>query len=327
MKAILFAENGGPENLSIAEVADPTIQPNEVLVAVVATSVNRADLLQLAGKYPGYGTPGEILGLDLAGTVIEVGAEVEGLAVGDNVCALVDGGGYGQLAAVPASMCLKLPSGMSFTKAAAVPEVFVTAFQALYWLGDLEEGDDILIHAGASGVGTAMIQLAKFSGARVFVTASANKHQRLYELGADVCIDYRKEDFADVILEKTDGQGVHLIIDFVGPTYAKQNFRCAATDGCVVLLSLLGGAAEEQVDLAQVLLRRLTLVGSTLRNRSADYKAQLLADFRDQVWPLFADRSLRAIVDTIYDWEDADDALKYMQSNANVGKIVICIGE
>ena len=327
MKAILYDKNGGPEALYLGEAPDPVIKPSEVLIANVATSINRADLLQLSGNYPGYGKPGEILGLDLAGTVIEVGAEVSGLTVGDNVCALVDGGGYAQLAAVPAAMCLKLPGNLSFTKAAAVPEAYIVAFQALRRLGNLQEGQDILVHAGASGVGTALIQLAKVSDARVYATASSGKLSRLLELGADVCIDYKSQDFAATVLEHTNGRGVDLVVDFVGATYAERNLRALATDGTLVLLGMLGGASADGFSPASILLKRLTLAGSTLRNRSGAYKEALVADFREQVWPLFADRTLQPVVDTIFDWEDLRSGMDYMLSNANVGKLVVTIGD
>lgn len=326
MKALLFDEATGPAALYVGEAPDPTIGPDDVLIAVVAASVNRADLLQLHGNYPGFGAKGEILGLDLAGTVIEVGANVQDLEIGDNVCALVDRGGYAQRAAVPASMCLKLPESLSFTKAAALPEVFLVAYQALSWLGDVHAGDDVLIHAGAGGVGTAMIQIAKKMGATVFVSASKRKHEYLVGLGADYCIDYKKEDFAEFVLQKTDGKGVEVLIDFIGDPYAKQNLKALAVDGTEVILGLMGGKSSEGLSAVPIVLKRLTIVGSTLRNRPLEYKEVLMEEFRETVWPLFTDRQLLPVVDTIYDWEDAPEAFEYMAGNGNIGKLVLTIG-
>ena len=326
MKALLFDAPGGPESLYLGEAPDPVAGPDDVLIAVVATSVNRADLLQLSGRYPGYGEPGEILGLDLAGTVIELGANVTELQVGDNVCALVDGGGYAQLAAVPAAMCLKLPSNLSFTKAAAIPEVFITAHQGLQRFGALAVGENVLIHAGGGGVGTSMIQLAKARGARVIVTASVGKHQQLSDLGADACLP-RGGNFATAVQSLTDGKGADVIVDFVGGDYFQENLEAAALDGRIVQLGMMNGLRLPEVDLSQIVLKRLQLIGSTLRNRSAGYKQGLVDEFRTTTWPLFASRELRPIVDSIFDWEDARSALEYMAANANVGKIVITIGE
>ena len=326
MKALLFDTTDGPGSLYKGEVADPTPGPDEVLVAVVATSVNRADLLQLHGKYPGYGEKGEILGLDLAGTVIELGAEVKDLQVGDNICALVDGGGYAQLATVKAGMCLKLPGNLSFTKAAAIPEVFITAYQGLQVYGGLQSGHSVLIHAASGGVGTSMVQLAKVGGARVITTGSRGKQQSLKDIGADVCLD-RGTGFADAVMEATDSKGVDLIVDFVGAPYLRENLEVAGLDGRMILLGLLGGQQVEHVGMAAIVLKRLQLIGSTLRNRSAAYKQRLVDDFRSNVWPLFADRTLHPVVDSIFDWDDARSALEYMEANANVGKIVITIGD
>jgi tumor protein p53-inducible protein 3 len=327
MKAILFDQPGDENQLYIGEVPDPTAGPGQVLLHVAATAMNRADLLQRQGRYPVPPGASEILGLEVAGTVIEVGEGVTDFAVGDNVCALVNGGGYAQMIAVDAVRLLRLPERLSFTKAAAVPEVFITAFQALYWIAGLQAGETALIHAGASGVGTAAIQLAKYAGARVIATASAHKHQPLFDLGADHCIDYRNDDFAEAALQATDGQGVNVVMDFVGAPYLEQNLRALARDGRMVSLAALGGARVENISLAPLLLKRLQLTGTTLRSRSDEYKAKLIADFREKIWPAFADRTLQAVVDTIYDWEEVADAHRYMASNANVGKIVLTIGD
>ena len=327
MKAILHQPGQPDAPLSIGEVPDPICQPHEVLIYVAATSLNRADLLQRRGQYPPPPGVSEILGLDVAGTVIEVGSEVEGFAVGDNVCALLAGGGYGQIAAADAAMVLKLPERLSFTKAAAIPEVFVTAYQALYKIASVKPGDHVLIHAGASGVGTAAIQLVLRAGAKPIVTASGHKHANLHQLGDVTCVDYRKEEFTEVVARITDNQGVNIVLDFVGAPYMRDNLAALAIDGHMVALGVLGGRYTENMDSLPIVTKRLTISGTTLRRRPADYKRALLADFRRDVWPAFADRSLRPLVDTIYDWEDVNEAFDYMESNANVGKIVVCIGE
>ena len=326
MKAILYHEPGDESQLHISEVADPVPDTQSVLLHVAATALNRADLLQREGKYPVPAGANPILGLEVAGTVMEVGAEVEDFEVGDNVCALVNGGGYAQRIAVDHRMLLKLPERLSFTKAAAIPEVFLTAYQALYWTAGLEADDTVLIHAGASGVGTAAVQLVRLAGGVPVVTASANKHQQLTDLGAARCIDYHTEDFAEAVLDFTAGKGADIILDFVGGPYLAKNLQAAATDGRIVSLAALGGARVTDFTMAPFLRKRIQLTGTTMRSRTDAYRQRLTADFRRDIWPSFADGSLQAVVDTIYDWEEVAAAHRYMASNANVGKIVLTIG-
>jgi putative PIG3 family NAD(P)H quinone oxidoreductase len=326
MIAITFEQPGDESRLQLTEVPDPVAGPGQVLLRIAATALNRADLLQREGRYPPPPGASPILGLEVAGTVMEIGEGVTDFGVGDNVCALVNGGGYAQLIAIDQSMLLRLPERLSFTKAAAIPEVFLTAFQALHWIGRLAEGETVLIHAGASGVGTAAIQLVRKAGAIPLVTASAHKHQQLLDLGAERCIDYRSEDFAEVALDATDGHGVDLILDFVGGPYLQQNLAACATDARIVSLAALGGAKSDGFSLGPILRKRIQLTGTTLRSRSAEYKQRLTADFRKRIWPHFADGTLQPVVDTIYDWEEVADAHRYMASNANVGKIVLTIG-
>ena len=327
MRAIATLTPGDASQLQIVDRPDPTVGPSQVLVHVAATALNRADILQREGKYPPPPGVTDILGLEMAGTVIDVGEGVAEFSVGDNVCSLLPGGGYGQLVAVDTAMLLRLPERLSFTKAAAIPEAFLTAFQALHWIADLRAGETVLIHAGASGVGTAAIQLAKLAGARVVATASAAKHQRLLDLGADRCVDYRSENFSEATLDATDGMGANVVLDFVGGPYFADNLAALTMEGRMVSLAALGGARVDQVSLAPILRKRLQVTGTTLRSRSVDYKRALTADFRERIWPHFADRSLVAVVDMIYDWINVADAHRYMEANANVGKIVLTIGE
>ncbi|MBB4077435.1 putative PIG3 family NAD(P)H quinone oxidoreductase [Lewinella aquimaris] len=326
MKAIVFDQPGDESQLHIADVADPAPAPTAVLLHVAATALNRADLLQREGNYPVPPGASPILGLEVAGTVMEVGPETEGFEVGDNVCALVNGGGYAQQIAVDYRMLLKLPERLSFTKAAAIPEVFLTAFQALHWIGGLKQNDTVLIHAGASGVGTAAIQLVKLAGALPIVTASAHKHEQLFDLGAALCIDYQSEDFAEAVLHFTENRGADIILDFVGGPYLNQNLQACATDGRIVSLAALGGARVADFSMAPFLRKRIQLTGTTMRSRTDEYRRRLTADFRERIWPHFADGALQPVVDTIYDWEQVGDAHRYMASNANVGKIVMTIG-
>ncbi|NJB85809.1 putative PIG3 family NAD(P)H quinone oxidoreductase [Lewinella marina] len=326
MKAIVFDQPGDESQLYLAEVADPAPAPEAVLLHVAATALNRADLLQREGKYPVPPGANPILGLEVAGTVIEVGSTVTGFEVGDNVCALVNGGGYAQQIAVDHRMLLKLPEKLSFTKAAAIPEVFLTAYQALYWIARIQASETVLIHAGASGVGTAAIQLVRLAGGVPIVTASGHKHAALEELGAARCIDYRAEDFAEAVLDATDGRGADVILDFVGGPYLAQNLQCSAVDARIVSLAALGGARVADFSMAPFLRKRIQLTGTTMRSRTDEYRRRLTADFRRDIWPHFADGSLQAVVDTIYDWEEVAAAHRYMASNANVGKIVMTIG-
>lgn len=326
MKAILLEEFGGPEKLYLGDFDAPLPGPGDLLVDVHATALNRADLLQRAGHYPP--PPGEspILGLEMAGTVTGWGTEVTGFAIGDPVCGLLPGGGYAQQAVLPAGMALRLPGNLSFTKAAAIPEVFLTAFQALHWLAEVRPGESVLIHAGAGGVGTAAIQLARQAGVKeIFVTASSGKHDFCRDLGADHAIDYRRENFKEVIKEKTHGRGVDVVIDFIGADYFADNLTSLAVDGRLVMLAFLGGTKVDRLGLGAIVGKRLRVIGSTLRSRSLAYKLALTAAFREQCWPRFATGELRAIVDTVYPWEEVAEAHRYMAENRNTGKIVLTV--
>ncbi|MDQ7040637.1 MAG: NAD(P)H-quinone oxidoreductase [Rhodothermus sp.] len=325
MRAILVRTPGGPEHLYLGEYPMPSPGPGELLVRVRATSLNRADLLQREGKYPPPPGASPILGLDVAGTVAALGPGVTGWQVGDRVFGLVEGGGYAEYAVLPAGMAMRIPDNLSFEEAAAIPEVFLTAYQALCWLGQLQQNEHVLIHAGASGVGTAAIQLARCLGAHVHVTASASKHEVCRMLGAETTIDYRQEDFAERIQEVTGGTGVHLIIDFVGAPYLAPNLQCLAMDGRIVLLATLGGSRLEAFDLRLLFARRAQLIASTLRNRARDYKVRLTQEFAERFLNDFAEGRLRPVIDRIYNWTEVADAHRRMETNQNVGKIVLRI--
>lgn len=323
MRAILLSSHGGADNLFIGKRPTPVPAEGELLVDVKVTALNRADILQRQGFYPPPPEASDILGLEIAGTVSSVGPNCTGWQVGDRVFGLLSGGGYAEYALIPARMAMKIPQGLSFMEAAAVPEVFLTAFQALIWLGGLEEGHTALIHAGGSGVGTAAIQLAKAVGAKVMVTASASKHEICLQLGASEAIDYKSEDFADRVQTLTSGQGADVILDFIGAPYFEQNIRSLSVDGKLIILAFMGGRTIENVDLSSLFRKRAQIKATTLRSRSLVYKIRLTRAFTDQFLPLFQTKALRPVIDSTFNWKDVQAAHRRMEENKNVGKIVL----
>ena len=324
MKAILIREFGGPEQLYLGEWEQPVPDPKEILVRVKATALNRADTLQRKGNYPPPFGASPILGLEMAGVVEGIGAEVGQWKIGDKVCGLLAGGGYAEYVIIHESLAMPIPGDLSFEQAAAIPEVFLTAFQAMWWLAQVQAQEKILIHAGASGVGTAAIQLAKLQEAEIYVTASAPKHQICLDLGAKYAIDYKTQDFEKVILESTNGQGVDVILDFIAAPYLQQNINSLTFDGRMVLLALMGGVKTE-VNLINVLRKRLRIQGSTLRARNLDYKIRLSQELQALAWPHFETGLLQPIVDSVYNWSQAAEAHAYMEANKNQGKIVLTV--
>ena len=323
MRAITFAAPGGPEVLRLTTVADPVPTPEQVLVRVRATALNRADTMQRTGNYPPPPGESDILGLELAGEVEAVGAAVKGIAPGDRVFGLVGSGGYAEKAVIDARMAIPIPAGWSFAQAAAVPEVFFTAQETLFTLGGLKEGETVLIHAAASGVGTAGMQMARETGARILVTAgSTEKMQRCIELGATAGCNYKERDFADWVKEVTKGQGVDLIEDFIGAAYWDQNLRCLKTGGRLVLVGLMGGAKVE-ANLGLLMTKRLQVFGSVLRSRPLADKIAITQRFRIHWLPLLAAGRIKPIIDRVFPLAQASDAHRYMEENRNVGKIIL----
>ncbi|AHM61009.1 NADPH:quinone reductase-like protein [Flammeovirgaceae bacterium 311] len=318
MQAIIVKEG----KLEVGELPRPQPAGGELLVEVKAAGVNRADLLQKQGKYPPPAGASELLGLEVAGTVAAVGAGVKDWQPGDRVFGLMGGGGYAQYAVLHSHLAMRIPGNLDFAQAAAVPEVFLTAWQALVWLARLQPAEKVLIHAGASGVGTAAIQLAIALGAEAWVTASAPKHTNCRALGASVAIDYKEEDFAEVVAEKTGGKGVNVIIDFIGADYWQQNLKSLAVDGRLVMLAFLGGATAE-VNLAPLLRKRLSVYGSTLRSRSLSYQAALTKDLSAFLLPRLESSELKPVVHQTFGWQQATEAHQEMEQNKNIGKIVI----
>ena len=326
MRAAVITEPGGPDVLKIMEVDDPVPGPEDVLVDVKATALNRADMLQRQGGYPApAGSPSDIPGLEFAGVVIEAGERVIGMAKGDRVFGLLGGGGYASRIVTHHRMVIPIPADWDFVKAAATPEVYFTAYDALFNRGNLQMGETLLVHAAGSGVGTAAVQLAHHAGAFVFGTAgSAEKLAGAAKLGMDVGINYHDEDFAAVVKEKTGGAGVDVLIDFIGGPYWDQNIACMAVLGRLVEVGLMGGSRVE-VDLGHLMGKRLQVTGTGLRGRTIEEKLAVTAQFKRHVLPHLASGSMKPVVDRTFPLEEVADAHRYMETNANFGKIVLTI--
>ena len=323
MQAVTVTAPGGPEVLRVTTVPDPVPAPEQILVHVRATALNRADVMQRLGQYPPPPGESDILGLELAGEVEAVGAAVTDLAPGDRVFGLVGSGGYAEKAVIDARMAMPIPSAWSFVQAAAVPEVFFTAQETIFTLAGLKKGETLLIHAAASGVGTAGIQMARETGARIFVTAgSAEKIQRCLELGATAGCNYKERDFADWVKEVTNGQGVDVIEDFIGAAYWDRNLRSLKTGGRLVLVGLMGGAKVE-ANLGLIMTKRLQVFGSVLRSRPLADKIAITQRFRTNWLPLLAAGRITPVVDRVFPIDQVADAHRYMEENRNFGKIIL----
>jgi tumor protein p53-inducible protein 3 len=322
VRAVIFDQPGGPEVLRIGELPDPAIGPEELLVRNFAAGLNRADLLQRRGRYPPPPGAPEVLGLEFAGEVARVGEAARGFKIGDRVFGLLSGGGYQDLVAVHRRMAIPIPDTFSFEMAAAVPEAFFTAGENLFTLGELQPGETVLIHSGASGVGSAAIQLARDAGALVIATAgSEEKRRRSIDLGAGHALDYR-DDFAARVAEITGGKGVQLVLDLVGASHWDRNLRSLAVEGRLLLVGLVGGA-EVKLDLSILLRRRLRIAGSTLRGRSLEEKIAITDRFRRRVLPRLGAGAVRPVLDRVYLLEEVQEAHRRMESNLNIGKIVL----
>ncbi len=323
MKAIVIDQPGGPGVLKIGEIADPVYGPDELLVRIRATAINRADILQRKGMYPPpVGAPAT-LGLEMAGEVEAVGADCSGWQKGERVMALLAGGGYAEKIAIPAAMALRIPANLSFEEGGAIPEAFLTAYLNLFMLGDLQSGQRVLVHAGGSGVGTAAIQLAKRAGAIVFTTVGADeKAERCRELGADFAINYKSEGFARRVEAETKGQGVNLILDFIGAPYYEANISALAINGRLILIGQLGGG-KVQADLGLIMRKRLQITGTTLRAQPLDRKIEITRRFAEFGLAGLADGSLRPVVDKVFPLAEAAAAHEYMEAGRNFGKIVL----
>lgn len=301
----------------------PTPSNDELLVKVYAAAVNRTDCLAVeTGQLP-QGNP--ILGVEVAGEIVK--SVHPDFPVGKRVMGLVNGGGYAEYVCMKVANAMPLPENLSFVEGAAIPEVFLTAYQTLFWLGKLQDTESVLIHAGGSGVGTAAIQLAKqLTQTTIFVTAGQQKKLEIcQQLGADVRINYHQESFSEVILERTNGKGVHLILDFIGASYWHQNIASIALEGRLILIGILGGAIVDQVNLMDIMHKRMTIKGTLLTPRSDAYKAALTKEFMEQTAPLFMNGRLKPFVDSVFPLEQATEAQNYMKANKNTGKIILTL--
>jgi putative PIG3 family NAD(P)H quinone oxidoreductase len=325
VRAIVPSGPGGPEVLQYVEVPDAVAAPGEVVLDVAATAVNRADLLQRQGLYPPPPGASDILGLECSGTVAALGDGVEGPAVGDRVCALLSGGGYATQVAVPAGQLMPIPGGVDLETAAALPEVSATVWSNVMMVAGLRSGDTFLVHGGAGGIGTFAIQLAHAVGARILTTAGTPEKRSLCEsLGAEVAIDYREQDFVEVVREVTDGRGVDVILDNMGASYLARNLSALATEGRLVVIGLQGGTTAE-IDLNALLRKRAAVVATNLRGRPIGEKTTICAAVVEHVWPLVADGTIRPVIGHTFSLAEAAEAHRLMESGAATGKIVLSV--
>ena len=325
MRAVVLVEHGGPEVLVVRESADPVPGPEEVLVRVAATALNRADLLQRMGMYPNPFPDGdEIPGLEFAGTVESCGPRVTAWKPGDAVMGIVSGGAYAEKLVVHERQAMAVPPGMALTDAAAIPEVFITAWDALVVQGGLTSGRWAMVHAGASGVGTAAIQICRAVGARIIVTCSAGKVQACRDLGADVVVDYGSQDFVEAARAATDGVGVDVILDVIGGDYLERNIAALAVKGRIIQVGVMAGKPLP-FNVGLLLGKRASITGTVLRARPTEEKIAISRRFAEEMLPLFSTGALRPVVDSVYPLSAVAQAHERMASNANTGKIVLTV--
>jgi NADPH2:quinone reductase len=326
MRAIDPTDAGGPEVLMVVERPVPTPGEGEVLIRVAAAGVNRPDVLQRQGKYPPPPGAPSILGLEVAGTIVALGAGVEDFHLGQPVCALIAGGGYAEYCVAPLGQCLPVPPALTMVEAAALPETLFTVWTNLFERAYAVEGDTVLIHGGTSGIGTMAITLGKLFGLTVIVTCgSPEKCARALEIGADHAVDYKASDFVEEVARITGGQGVNAVLDMVGGDYLPRNLKCLAEDGRHVSIAVLGGAKAE-IFIPQIMGRRLTLTGSTLRARSVAFKTLVADEIAQTVWPHAEAGRLKPVIDKVFPLSDVADAHALMDSGTHVGKIVLEVG-
>lgn len=323
MTAIEVTAPGGPEKLAAVARALPVPGPNEVLIKVAAAGVNRPDIMQREGSYPPPAGASDILGLEVAGRVVALGPGVATPKLGEEVTALVTGGGYAEYCTAPAPLALPIPAGLGLVEAAAIPETFATVWTNVFDRAGLRPGETFLVHGGTSGIGTTAIQLAKAFGARVLTTAGSEAKCAFCEkLGADLAIAYRQTDFVQAVKAFTGGRGADVILDMVGGDYVQRNLDCLATEGRLVQIAFLKGAKVE-LNLLRLMLKRLTLAGSVLRSRTVEEKVVILKALRERVWPLFEAKRVRPIVDSTHPLREAAAAHRRMESGLHIGKIVL----
>jgi putative PIG3 family NAD(P)H quinone oxidoreductase len=325
MAVIEIAAPGGPEQLKLAQRPVPVPKEEEVLVRVAAAGVNRPDVMQRQGRYPPPAGASDLPGLEISGEIVALGPKVSGLSIGDKVTALLPGGGYAGYAVAAAPLCLPVPNGISMVEAAAIPETFFTVWTNLFDRGRCKAGDIVLIHGGTSGIGTTAIQLAAAWGARVFATAGSDDKARACErLGAIRGINYRAEDFVEVMRTETAGVGVDVTLDMVAGSYVARNLEIAALEGRIVMISLIGGSRAE-INMGTILTKRVTLTGSTLRSRTVAQKAEVAEAVRKNIWPLLAAGRVRPTIHATFPLAQASEAHRLMETSNHIGKIVLTI--
>ena len=325
MRAVEITQPGKPDVLKIGTRAVPQPKAGEVLIKVAAAGINRPDVLQRTGNYPVPPGASDIPGLEIAGSVAALGAGAGGWRVGDAVCALVQGGGYAEYCTAPAPQCLPFPKGLSAIEAASLPETFFTVWSNVFDRAGLKAGETLLVQGGSSGIGVTAIQMAKALGHQVFATAgSAEKCAACVRLGADRAINYKTEDFAAIVKDATGGRGVDVILDMVAGDYVDRELKCLADDGRIVLIAFLGGS-KATLNLNDLLRRRLTLTGSTLRPRPVEFKGAIANQLRERVWPLIATGKIKPVICQTFPLADAARAHELMESGAHIGKIVLTV--
>lgn len=325
MRAVIAAEPGGPEVLSVAEIADPEPGPGEVVLDVAAAGLNRADLLQRQGHYPPPPGESEVIGMECSGTVAALGPGVEGWSVGEEACALLAGGGYAERVVVPAGQLMPLPAGVDLVSAAALPEVACTVWSNVFMVAGLQPQETLLVHGGAGGIGSFAIQLAHRLGARVATTAgSPDKLAACAALGADVAIDYREQDFVAVLKDATDGHGADVILDNMGAKYLARNVDALATEGRLVIIGMQGGVRAE-LDIGRLLRKRGAVIATNLRGRPREEKAAICASVVEHVWPLVAEGLVRPVVGGTFALAEAAAAHAYLESGEHSGKILLTV--
>lgn len=325
MKAVEISTPGGPEVLVLVDRPMPELKAGEVLIKVSAAGINRPDVFQRKGNYPPPPGASDLPGLEVVGEIVSGDTGSTGLVIGDKVCALVAGGGYAEYCAAPAAQCLPVPKGLSDVEAAGLPETYYTVWTNVFDRGRLSGGESLLVHGGASGIGTTAVQLATAMGHKVYATVGSDERARAVEgLGAVLGINYRSQDYVEEVKKATDGKGVDVVLDMVAGEYINRNINCLADDGRIVIIALLGGA-KATIDCSQILRRRLTVTGSTLRPRPVEFKADIAQSLKKHVWPLLESGKIRPIVHATFPLDKACDAHAMMDAGEQIGKIVLTV--
>ena len=323
MRFVDLPSFGGPEVMTIARKPLPVLKPGEILVRVEAAGVNRPDVAQRQGTYPPPKEASPILGLEISGEVVDVAPAVTEFSIGNKVCGLANGGGYAEYCILPAGQALRFPNGYDAVRAAALPETFFTVWANLFQMAGLTEGESVLIHGGSSGIGTTAIQLARAFGATVYATAgSKEKCEACEKLGAKRAINYKEEDFAEVIKAETE-HGVDIILDMIGAAYLEKNLASLARDGCLSIIAFLGGAVADRANLAPIMVKRLTVTGSTMRPRTAEEKRAIRDDLLSQVWPLLDEGTVAPVIYRTFSFDDVVEAHRLMETSDHIGKIML----